>query len=269
MTKAPSAVNSSVKPKQSYFARVRHELENQRECLKDLEDEGGWDECDERFVAPALLERDGSLNMSLLFGFNVPPGSERRYILRQMERAREGFLDQILMTARKKKEEQRRVAEEAEDSKEMRALQARFAGMRARLQDKERSLQESLADAERRVAAEAAQRARAVEQRMWDEERHRVAVLHRRAKELPPDFPTTFSACTRLHPSPARRAAAAASSVAETPPAGVAAGSAAALASARRPQRFRDAAQSPLVRIDYQVDRDGTLLPVTDAAGDL
>ncbi len=95
------------------------------------------DPTDYALVAPAVLNRDGSLNLALLFAPPQPlSAAARRHLLRVMERAHAAYHERVTATALGQRAAARRVVEASEDELEMAAQLARLRGVRERMERK-------------------------------------------------------------------------------------------------------------------------------------
>lgn len=186
----------------SWFRKYKQQIELY--TTENLRQEVQFDDTDEKFVAPSLLNPDGRPNVSLLFDFELQP-ADRRYLLRQMETSHKEFRQRILAEILRKQEEERKKAEEAEDVKEITEVKARFKKVQEKLDAKAKETQEfqrsTIERETKEYFAEQRRKAKLVEDA-------RIAFEQREQERLDrlPDFPTVFTVCTRLHATPERRA---------------------------------------------------------------
>lgn len=188
----------------NWFAKYKAQIEAYKTAnlRKELEIEGSYfDETDDKFVAPAVLTKEGDLNLDVLFKYELQPG-DRRHLLRQMEKAREEFRDRILVETRRKQEEERKRLEEAEDEKEIRLVKERFRAIQEKLSQKADETAKFQLSAKEKEIQEIRQQEEMKQKRLEEEMQMLQTREWDRLRRLP-DYPTTFTVCRRLH-SPAR-----------------------------------------------------------------
>ncbi len=174
-----------------FYRKYKSQIETLK--TENLKNEIEFDYSDEKFVAPALLNPDGSMKLSLLFeGAKNFCAADKRYLLRQLESAREKFRLQVLAEILRKEEEERKRAEKEEDEREIKLAKARFKTINEKLDQREKQgKQAQITSQEREIAEFAEQQKQKAEFFLREKEKWERA--ERERLERLPDFETQFS----------------------------------------------------------------------------